>query len=267
MTVLQKILENKRREVAELRSLRPLADLKKEAADCSPPKDFAGALSRPGLSVIAEIKKASPSRGRLHTESSHRTLAREYETGGAAALSVLTDRAFFQGGPEVLQEITRQSPLPALRKDFIIDEAQVYESRILGADAILLIVRILPPELLRRLHDLGKSLGMAVMVEVHTRHEVEDANSLGASIIGINNRDLEDFSVSLDQSFQLRPLLHPRAIAVSESGIKGGEEVRLLMEVKFDAVLIGEALVESKDRVATLRGIHSVTLRKTGFSQ
>jgi len=217
--------------------------------------DLFQVLNKPGLSVIAEIKKASPSKGVINANLDPLELAREFQEGGAAALSVLTDRPFFQGHPDFLREISSKSILPVLRKDFLIDEAQVYESRILGADAVLLIVRILSHEKLLSLFSTAEALGMTVLVEAHDENEITRAHDVGASMIGVNNRNLDDFSVSIDCSMRLRKFIRNGTLAVSESGIKNAEDAAMLAQAGYDAILIGESLAENPDRVKLLQSM------------
>lgn len=221
------------------------------ARSAPPTRDFAAALrpastaGRPRLGLIAEIKRASPSKGPLNPGLDVAALARAYQEGGAAALSVLTEPQFFQGSFDDLKTARNGVALPVLRKDFILDAAQVYEARANGADAILLIVAILPSDILRTLRELAASLGMATLVEVHNKAELRQALDSGASIIGINNRDLVDFTVDLDTTFRLRPLIPPNVTVVSESGIHTAADVARLRGIGVHAVLIGEALVTS----------------------
>jgi indole-3-glycerol phosphate synthase len=253
MSFLEDILDVKRREVAAAKALRPLAELKDRIKDVPPSRPFESALRGKGISIIAEIKKASPSRGIINHNFDHCRLAQEFETAGAKALSVLTDQKFFEGQPKFISDVKRVSGLPVLRKDFIVDEYQVYESKWLDSDAILLIVRILEEKMLKRLYDSARSLGLAVLVEVHTSSEIRRANTLGADIIGINNRDLDTFEVSLDQSLNLRKEIHTGALTVSESGIRNAEDVERLRNAGFNAVLIGEGLAILGDRIQGLK--------------
>ncbi len=253
MSVLEEILDRKRVEVNEARAAVPLKELKARIHDLRPPRPFKNALQGNGLAVIAEIKKASPSRGMLRKDFDPVRLAREYERGGARALSVLTDEQFFQGQKSYIGQIASTVSLPVLRKDFIIDEYQLYESRVIGADAILLIVRVLTDEHLRSLDSCARSLSLDVLVEVHSREEIERANEINASIIGINNRDLSTFEVSVQRSLELRPFLRAGAVAVSESGIVSRGDVSVLRAAGFDAILVGEALATTGDRTGFLR--------------
>lgn len=243
MSILQTILEQKRVEVEEAKGRISLKSLKDRLNDAPFRRPFADALRSREFAVIAEIKKASPSRGILVRDFDHRKLAREFRSGGAAALSVLTDAKFFQGDPRFLMEIRETVDLPLLRKDFIIDEYQIYESKLLGADAILLIVKALSPDQLARLDSLAHAIGLEVLVETHTREEIEQANGISAELIGVNNRDLESFDVSLDRSLMLRQYIRQEALAVSESGIRSTEDGIKLKNAGFRAILVGEGLV------------------------
>ncbi len=253
--MLERIIVRKREEVSERRMRRPLAALREFPA--APPRDFSAAIAAPGLSVIAEIKRRSPSRGVLREDLDPRDLARSYERGGAAALSVLTDREFFGGSEQDLQEARACVGLPVLRKDFTIDEYQVHEARALGADAILLIVRVLSRTQLSELLAAAAAAGLAALVEVHDETELETAVACGAVLVGVNNRDLGTFEVSLEVARRLRPRIPPGCLCVAESGIETREDMRVLESLGYDAVLIGEALVRAADpggRLRELRG-------------
>jgi len=210
-------------------------------------RDFAAALAGPGLGVIAELKQASPSRGVLRSDYRPREIAPAYEAGGAVALSVLTEEQFFQGSLTDLQEAREASRLPLLRKDFILEAYQVYESEAAGADALLLIVAALDDDTLRALIDLTGQLEMAALVEVHNQEEVGRAMAAGARIIGVNNRDLKTFEVDLETSLRLRPLIPAGVLTVSESGIGSAIHLDRLRAAGFDAVLIGERLITQPD--------------------
>lgn len=255
MNLLEEIVRNKRDEVAALKHMKPFRELRETVSDAPPVRDFEGAIRGTRPSVIAEIKRASPSKGVLSEEFDPSAIAAEYERGGAAALSVLTDRRFFHGDPSHLSRAREACSLPVLRKDFILDEYQVIESRILSADAILLIARLLDPGLLRDLIAAAYAAGMVAVVEVHDESEIEIALKAGGRIIGVNNRDLSTFSFSLDTSLRLRPNI-PRGItAVSESGVRSQEDVCRLAEKGFDAILIGEELMKADDRALTLQNL------------
>lgn len=253
MSILDDILIQKRKEVENARGLVSLEKIKEQASVKRNIRPFDKALRTSGVSVIAEVKKASPSRGVLVKDFDHLAIARDYEKSGAHALSVLTDAPFFQGEKRFIAEIKQVSSLPILRKDFIIDEYQVYESKVIGADAILLIVKALDIHSLRALYACAQSVELSILVEAHTKEEVEIANSIGATIIGVNNRNLDTFEVSIDHSIKLRSLIRAEAITVSESGIKSSEDVSALRNAGFDAVLIGEGLVSNSNKINVLQ--------------
>lgn len=253
MSILDDILIQKRKEVESARRLVPLEKLKEEAFAKGGTRSFDKALRTSGISVIAEVKKASPSRGVLVEDFDHLAIARDYENAGANALSVLTDAPFFQGEKRFISEIKKITSLPILRKDFIIDEYQVYESKVIGADAILLIVKALDICSLQTLYDCAQSLELSVLVEAHTKQEVETANSIGTAIIGINNRNLDTFEVSIEHSIRLRSIIRTGTIAVSESGIKSSQDVSALRKAGFDAILIGEGLVANSNKINALQ--------------
>lgn len=252
---LEAILEHKQREVAERSAQLPLGALMRRAESAGPPRDFLSALRRPGLGVIAEVKRASPSRGPIRPDLDAPALAARYESGGCAALSVLTDQRHFGARPEDLQQVRAAVSVPVLRKDFILDQYQLWESRAMGADALLLIVAALDRRVLARLVELAGGLGMLPMVEVHTAEEVEIALDCGASVVGINNRDLRTFRVEIETTRRLRPLIPPEVAVVSESGIAGPREAGLVREWGADAVLVGEALVTSEDPAGLVRAM------------
>ncbi|MGH7406957.1 MAG: indole-3-glycerol phosphate synthase TrpC [Candidatus Methylomirabilales bacterium] len=258
--ILERILAAKREAVAAARAARPLRDLRAAADGAPPARDFAGAISRgrrsPGpVRAIAEVKRASPSAGVLREPFDPAGLAATYAAAGAAALSVLTDGPFFQGAPEHLAAARRATGLPTLRKDFILDPYQVYETRTLGADALLLIVAALEPPMLRDLLSLSREVGLATLTEVHTAPELETALAAGAPILGINNRDLRTFRVDLGVTLDLLPKVPPEIPVVSESGIATRADVARLEAAGVDAVLVGEALLRAPDPGARLRAL------------
>jgi indole-3-glycerol phosphate synthase len=219
------------------------------------PRDFGEAILDDRIACIAEIKKASPSRGVLTQDFNPQIIARDYSAGGASAISVLTEREYFHGYPEAIREVKQSCVLPVLRKDFIIDEYQIYESRAIGADAILLIVNLLDPaSIVRFLHE-AHALEMDCLVECHTEDEIGRAVDAGAEIIGINNRDLHTFNVSLETSFRLRKRIPEGRICVSESGIRTHDHVNELFQAGFQAILVGEQLVTASDRTGALRSL------------
>lgn len=250
-TVLEKIIARKREEVAERKQLRSLDEVKALAAQQPAPRGFVASIEakiNAGMAaVIAEIKKASPSKGVIREDFYPAELAISYEKGGAACLSVLTDVDFFQGCDSYLQEARSASSLPAIRKDFIIDEYQVYESRALGADCILLIVAVLEFEQLQRLNALAHELGMDVLVEVHNSEELEQALRLPNKLIGINNRNLHTFEVSLDHTFSLLDQIGSDRLVVTESGIHTIDDVLAMRGHNVNTFLVGEAFMRCED--------------------
>lgn len=261
MTILDEIFAHKRQEVAEKRRRLPLAEVERAALAIAPARDFTGALIETAAvnrspALIAEIKRASPSRGPLAPGLDALALAQIYQENGAAAISVLTDERYFHGNLADLQAVVGSAiGLPVLRKDFLCDPYQVYEARQAGADAVLLIVAGLSPAELAALHALAASLGMAALVEVHNLDELETALSLNPALIGINNRDLRDFSVNLETSTALIRHIPEGVCVVAESGIHTPGDVRRLAAAGVDAILVGEALVTAGDIPAQVRSL------------
>lgn len=254
--ILQKILAVKREEIAAAAAIEPLPALRARAAERRDLRDFEGALrARVGAgrpAVIAEVKKASPSKGVLREDFDPAAIGASYARGGAACLSVLTDVPFFQGAPEYLDDARRASGLPALRKDFIIDEYQVAQSRLWGADCILLIVAALAPAQLHELEAAAREFGMAVLVEVHDAKELEIAIGLKTRLIGINNRDLRTFEVRLATTYDLLPRVDSSRLVVTESGILTREDVAAMRRRGVHAFLVGEAFMRAPDPGAEL---------------
>ena len=247
--ILDEILANKRREVAARRVRRPAFRLSGLAA----PRSFAFALRQPGVSVIAEFKRRSPSGGDLlGADVTPGDVARMYSANGAAAMSVLTDSKYFGGNDPDLREARSASGLPVLRKDFVIDAYQVYESRAIGADAVLLIVRALTDTQLLALLALTHQLGMDAVVETHSADEVRRALDAGANIVGVNNRDLDTLVTDVSLAPRLRPLVPSNVVFVAESGVSSAEQIAALNDAGADAVLIGEALLRAPDPGALL---------------
>jgi indole-3-glycerol phosphate synthase len=244
MTYLTRILEEKKREIEELKKEKPLQRYNAMQGSLAVCRDFTAALKgdEAGVRLIAEVKKASPSRGLIVSDFDPVVIAGRYLELGASAFSVLTDRMFFQGSDEYLQQVSRSFSLPVLRKDFIIDESQIFHSRLIGADAILLIVAALDRSQLGDYLQVAAGIGLHVLVEVHDHKELDLALETGASIIGVNNRNLKDFSVDLKTSVELRPFIPKEVVAVSESGMKTAADIALIQQASFDAVLIGEGL-------------------------
>ena len=248
--ILQEIATYKRDFVARAKATRSLADVRGEAGDRPEPLDFRGALRGDDIALIAEIKKASPSKGVIREDFDPAQIAKTYAANGARALSVLTDEAYFQGSDAYVQTARETAALPVLRKDFTLDPYQVYEARVIGADAILLIVALMDGGQLEDLIGLGREQGMAVLVEVHTQDEVRRSLEVAADLIGINNRDLKTFTTSLDTTFALLPLIDNGAVTVSESGIECRADVEALADAGVDAMLVGEALMREPDIAA-----------------
>jgi indole-3-glycerol phosphate synthase len=249
--ILDEILANKRREVAERRQRHPVQSLPRRL---DAPRGFAEALRRQsGVSIIAEFKRQSPSGGALRPGASPSEMARIYAENGAAALSVLTDACYFGGSDADLREVREACDLPALRKDFVVDAYQVYEAGSLGADAILLIVRALSDADLRDLLGLSRSLGMDALVETHSTAEVERAVQAGAAVIGVNNRDLDTLQTDVTLASRLRPEVPPECVFVAESGVSSPDQIARLADVGADAALIGEALLRADDPGEPLR--------------
>jgi indole-3-glycerol phosphate synthase len=251
--VLARIVERRREAIAHRKRVLPDVALKLAVEKKSAPvRDFAGALTRPGLNIIAELKKASPSRGLLRADYQPAKIAPELEVSGAAALSVLTEEDFFQGSLADLKEVAKATKIPILRKDFIVDPWQVWETRAANADAFLLIVAILDDEILRDLLALGRKLGMEALVEAHSREEVSRAVRAGAKIIGVNNRDLKTLEVRIETSLELVELIPEECVAVSESGIRSHADLVRMQRAGFDAFLVGEHLMTAPDAGAGL---------------
>ena len=261
-SMLERILAHKREEIDERRAKHGLEELREFAAEQPAARGFARSIknraSREKTAVIAEIKRASPSKGTLREPFDPIAIARGYQAAGAACVSVLTDTRFFRGSGAILDLVRRHCALPALRKDFIIDAYQMYESKALGADAVLLIAAALPDDgLLRELFALAVELGMDVLAEVHDEAELERALALGddLELIGVNNRDLATFETSLDTSLRLAPGVPDGKIVVAESGIHSADDLRRLRRGSIHACLIGEALMTADDPGAKLKDL------------
>jgi indole-3-glycerol phosphate synthase len=253
VSVLERIVEAKRAEIAAAREHESLETVKAQARSASPVRDFVRALRARRPAVIAEIKKASPSRGVLREQFEPAAIARSYEHAGAACLSVLTDRQFFQGAPEHLVAARSACALPVLRKDFVLEPYQVFESRALGADGILLIAACLTVDEMRELERLAATLGMAVLAEVHDAEELERALALKTPLIGINNRNLRTFETRLQTTLELLSRVPKGRIVVTESGILGGADVKRMRDAGVETFLVGEAFMRSSDPGAALR--------------
>jgi indole-3-glycerol phosphate synthase len=251
--ILEKIVEVKKREVAALKRMIPLPWLEATVREFPPARDFRKALRDQICSIIAEVKRSSPSKGRIRQEFDPFQIATLYQENGAQAISVLTDEAFFEGKRRYLSDIKDIVDLPLLRKDFVIDPYQIYETRFLGGDALLLIVTLLDAGKLREYILLADKLGLTPLVEVHTREELDKALAAGAEIIGINNRDLRTFSADIKTTLDLAPLIPSDRMVVAESGINSREDIEQLMKAGIHCFLIGEAFMRAEDIGGKLR--------------
>ena len=255
MSVLDEILESKREEIARLRRRAP--EMEAEARGLPAPRSFTAALRRPDghLAVIAEIKRRSPSKGDLAPELDPAAVASAYATGGAACLSVLTDVEFFGGSVADLQAARSAVELPVLRKDFTVSERDVYDARIMGADAVLLIAAALATSELSRFREVAAALGMTALVEVHDADELSRALAAGADVIGVNQRDLRTFDVDRELAARLAAKMPDGVVTVAESGIRDAGDVTRLVDAGYDAILVGESLVTSPDPADAVRAL------------
>ncbi len=260
-TILKKILARKHEEISQRQLKTSVQQLKQQIDRVDPPRGFAAAMANrlaAGQSaVIAEIKKASPSKGVIREDFDPIAIAESYQQGGATCLSVLTDRDFFQGADEYLKAARAACSLPVIRKDFIVDEYQVYEARALGADCVLLIVAALDAQSLGHLHQVAISVGMDVLTEVHNESELALALNLDNPMLGINNRNLHNFDVSLDNTYRLLDRIPDDRIVITESGIHSGEDVAAMRQRGVDAFLVGEAFMRCEDPGQALKGFFS----------
>jgi indole-3-glycerol phosphate synthase len=253
-TILDRIVSYKREEVASARAVVPEGELMRRIRDARPVRDFRSALvSAPGVAVIAEVKKASPSAGLIRADFDPVAIARTYAENGAACISVLTDGPSFQGHLRYLEEITASVAIPTLRKDFLLDRYQVLEARAAGADAVLLIAEILPGDKLRDLLEATRELGMQALVELYDAENLPRVLAAGADLVGVNNRDLRTFVVRLDHTLELALRVPPGVCLVSESGIGTRADVERLRAAGVKAILVGESLMRSADIGAKLR--------------
>ncbi len=257
--ILERILAVKAEEIAEAQCAIPLAEIRDRALAAGPPRDFAGALQKriaaKQPAVIAEIKKASPSKGIIRADFDPAAIARSYEQHGAACLSVLTDRQFFQGAPEYLQAARAACALPVLRKDFIVDPYQVYEARAMGADCILLIVAALDDRQMHSLEQHAHELGMAVLVEVHDSAELDRALALKTPLLGINNRNLRTFETRLETTLDLLPRIPAGRTVITESGISTAADVARMTDHQIYGFLVGEAFMRAPDPGGALKAL------------
>ncbi|KOA19976.1 indole-3-glycerol phosphate synthase [Clostridium homopropionicum DSM 5847] len=242
--ILDKIVQRKREALLIQKEKESIYDIKEKIKNMKEPPSFYDAIAKKGLSIIGEIKKASPSKGLIREDFNPVEIASEYEVA-VDAISVLTEEDFFMGKPEYLREVSKTVSLPTLRKDFIIDEFQIYEARELGASCILLIVAILEQEKLLEYIRIAESIKMDALVEAHTEEEVERAIAAGAKIIGINNRNLKDFSVDFNSTIKLKAIIPEGILVISESGIENKEQIKILKKAAIDGVLVGESFMKS----------------------
>lgn len=258
MTILEQLADHARQRTEQAKRVLPPEEIRHQAL--SLPKGdfpFQQALKKPGVSFICECKKASPSKGLIAPNFPYLEIAKEYEAAGADCISVLTEPKWFLGNDEYLKEIAEAVSIPCLRKDFTVDEYQIYQAKVLGASAVLLICSVLTENQMKDYIRICDELGLSALVEVHDEQEVQTALNTGARIIGVNNRNLKDFSVDTDNSRRLRELIPPNVLFVSESGVRTAEDVETLRKIGADAVLIGETLMRASDKrakLAELRG-------------
>ena len=253
MTILDELAAHARERVAAAKREKPLEVIRRQALSL-PKGDFAfeNAMKKPGVSFVCECKKASPSKGIIAPDFPYLEIAKEYEAAGADGISVLTEPKWFLGSDRYLQEIALSVSLPCLRKDFTVDAYMIYEAKLLGASAVLLICSLLGEDILREYIGLCDELGLSARVEAHDGEEVGMALRAGARMIGVNNRNLRDFSVDTDLSRCLRALIPSDVVFVSESGVRTAEDIRKLRETGADAVLVGETLMRAPDKAAKL---------------
>ena len=264
MTILQEIAEKTRKRVEECKAGKSLEQLKAQALemDSDTGYPFEKAIAEEGLSFICEVKKASPSKGVIAEEFPYVEIARDYERGGARAISVLTEPYYFQGSDRYLREIKQEVSLPVIRKDFIVDEYMIYEAKEMGADAILLICAILTDEELAHFFRIADRLGLTALVEAHDQEEVKRALTVGARLVGVNNRDLHSFTVDINNSIRCRKTVPEDVLFVSESGIKTEQDIKQLVENGVDGVLIGETMMTAQNRADAVRKFISCGVSK-----
>lgn len=262
MSILNEIAARTKERIAEEKFKVPLRELISQqnsdlAKHAQEKISFLEALKKPGMSYICEVKKASPSKGLIAPDFPYLDIAKEYEQAGASAISCLTEPFYFQGADRYLQGISQAVELPVLRKDFTVDEYMIYQAKAFGASAVLLICAILDNSQLKAFGELAQDLGLDALVEAHDEWEADRALNLDAKIVGVNNRNLHDFTVDMGNSIRLRSMAPADTVFVSESGIKTAEDIRILYENKVDAVLIGETLMRSPDKKAALEALNA----------
>lgn len=260
--ILQEIAAKTKERIASEMAQLPLQTLIRECDEvpASTKKSFYENLAKPGMSYICEVKKASPSKGLIAPHFPYLDIAKEYEAAGASAISCLTEPFYFQGADAYLKEIAANVSIPVLRKDFVVDEYMIYQAKKLGASAVLLICAILDDSQLKAYGQLAKELGLDALVEAHDETEVERALKADARIVGVNNRDLRNFTIDMNNSIKLRKMAPAEVLFVSESGIKTNADIKLLYDNKVDAVLIGETLMRSDDKAKMLLELNGAPL-------
>jgi len=246
-TILDKIVATKLTEIQQAKAARPEAELRAQLADASPPRDFFTPLAAEGMSLIAEVKKASPSAGLIRADFDPVAIAQTYQAHGAACISVLTDEQYFRGSIEYLRQVRAAIGVPCLRKDFILDSHQLLEARAVGADAVLLIAECLAPGELTRLHAEAVELGLTPLVELYDPENLPAVLNAGAKLIGVNNRNLHTFEVDLEHTIRMREKVPDQCVLVGESGIKTHADVQRLAAAGVDAILVGESLMREAD--------------------
>ena len=260
MNILEQIAADTHIRIEKQKEIISLSDICSKA-EATPKKNFAFEKSlraNPDIAFICECKKASPSKGLIEPDFDYLKIAKEYEAAGADAISVLTEPKYFLGDNAYLREITENVSIPCIRKDFTVDEYMIYEAVTLGASAVLLIVSLLDEKKLKEYLHICETLGLSALVETHDEEEVKIALSVGARVIGVNNRNLKDFSDSNENSIRLRELIPKDVIFVSESGIKNAEDIKALREIGVDAVLVGETMMRADDKAAKLRELKGI---------
>lgn len=254
MTILDKIADYARERVEREKTVISLEQMRETACmlRASDGEAFYEVIRKPGISFICEVKKASPSKGLIDPVFDYKRIAREYEEAGAEAISCLTEPKWFLGSDEIFREIRGEVKTPILRKDFIIDEYQIYQAKVMGADCVLLIAALLDPDTMRKFLEICEKLGLAVLAEAHDEREIAISASAGARMIGVNNRNLKDFSVNLENAVRLREQIPPSCLYVAESGVKTPEDAAALKNAGADAILMGEVLMRSENKKALI---------------
>lgn len=260
--ILDRIAADTKIRVEKTKRKVPFSEIRRQEMEMSPNTGFPfeECLEQPGIHYICELKKASPSKGVIAEDFPYLEIAKEYERAKASAISCLTEPKYFQGKNEYLEEIAKEVSIPVLRKDFTIDEYMIYEAKVLGADAVLLICTLLDTETLKRYLNICNRLGLSALVEAHDEEEMQSAITAGARVIGVNNRNLKDFTVDINTSIRLRNLAPKEVLFVAESGIKTPDDIEALRRAGMNGVLIGETLMRSTDKKAILEKLNGGTL-------